>query len=114
MRLRWSRFSFFFHSPMTPMMSGGSPAWFAAGAALHVLFSLLFAIGIIFLLVWTIKTLPMLKLRNWGIGLLVIGLLGCILTVFLAFAGFHGGMREGGGKMMPGMCSMMKEKDMSA
>ena len=42
------------------------------------LFCLIFLLGIILFLVWAIRTLDKKQLKNWVIGLLVVGLLGII------------------------------------
>ncbi|MDO8648884.1 MAG: DUF305 domain-containing protein [Candidatus Peregrinibacteria bacterium] len=48
---------------------------------LHVLSMIAFSIGLIFLVVWAIKHLHEKQLKSWGIGLVIVGILACLLTI---------------------------------
>jgi hypothetical protein len=48
---------------------------------LHVLSVIAFFIGVTFLIVWAVKTLTKTQLKTWGITLVVIGTLACLLTI---------------------------------
>ncbi len=48
---------------------------------LHVLSVILFFVGILFLILWAVKTLHQGQLKNWGIGLVIAGTLTCLLTI---------------------------------
>jgi glucan phosphoethanolaminetransferase (alkaline phosphatase superfamily) len=58
------------------------------------LFCLIFFLGIILFIVWAIRTLDKKQLKNWVIGLLVVGLLGMIGSAF--FMGKWKGDIKGG------------------
>jgi len=52
------------------------------GFPLAKLSCLVFLLGVILFLVWAIRTLDKKQLRQWVIGLLVVGLLGVLLSSF--------------------------------
>jgi hypothetical protein len=54
---------------------------------LHVLGSLAFAIGVFFLLVRSVKTLPLAQLKKWGLILAIGGLVVCVLSAIASVAG---------------------------
>lgn len=69
---------------------------------LHVLSVIVFSAGVLFLILWAVKTLNQGQLKTWGIGLVVVGTIACLLTIGMRGApwmgyGF-GGM--GYGRMM--------------
>ncbi len=49
--------------------------------AVHVLSVIAFFIGVVFLVVYAVKTLSNAKLKLWAIWLMVIGTLLCLLTI---------------------------------
>lgn len=63
----------------TTGMSLGSGFLFFWG--LHVLATIIFGVGLLFLVLWAVKTLNQGQLRNWGIGLVVVGTIACLLTI---------------------------------
>jgi hypothetical protein len=48
---------------------------------LHVLSVIVFGIGLIFLVAWAIKHLHEKQLKSWGIGLVIVGIIACLLTI---------------------------------
>lgn len=78
--------------------------------ALHAVGMLAATIGFIFLIAWVVKKLHVNQLKRWGIGLLIVGLLVCSLTL-LGMSHAIGqldnrGMQQGG--RMRGMNMMDK------
>lgn len=73
----------------------------------HGIGGLAFLIGLLFLLAWAFKTLTPAQMKKWGIGLLVGGLVLCVLT----FAA-HGSMGGKGMKMRVKMGHEMMDHDM--
>lgn len=85
---------------------------------LHVLSVVLFFVGILFLVLWAMKTLTPGQLKTWGIGLAVAGTIAFLLTIGLRGApgmGFGMGKFEKGmmhGEMMDKMMDhMMDDED---
>ncbi len=48
---------------------------------LHVLSVIAFFVGVLLLILWAVKTLSHGQLKTWGIGLVVVGTLACLLTI---------------------------------
>ncbi len=72
--------------PPSPLGFGGAgtTGWdigFTALWAVHILAVLLFVVGIIFLILWAVKTLNQKELKTWGVGLVIIGAIVCLLTI---------------------------------
>ena len=78
---------------------------------LHVLSVVLFFVGVLFLVMWAIKHLTGTQLKTWGIWLVVIGTIACLLTIgargapWTAFGGFGPGGMMGNGM---GMSMMLR------
>ncbi len=89
---------------MTMMHTAGMNPGFSFFWLVHVLSVILFFSGLIFLIVWAIKTLPLSQLRTWAWGLLVAGTVLC-LVAFMGLGGRAGWDARGGGRsaMMGGM-----------
>lgn len=85
------------------------------GIALHGLFALAvlaFFLGLLFLIILVIKTFNETRLRDWGFGLMIGGLIIGALIVLLT--ALHGpGMRGRGGMMWGRDEGMMREKMMN-
>jgi hypothetical protein len=82
------------------MMYGSSVGvGFPLAAGLHVLGALAFLVGLAFLLTVAFRSLTVLQLRNWGIGLVVIGILLCLATIATRHAGPLPGEPRGYGGM---------------
>lgn len=83
------------------------------------LFSLAFIIGLIFLVAWALKNLKKDQLLNWGIVLLVIGILGWFLAGSYGGYGMHNNFGSfnkadksfGTGMMMGGMFECMQDEE---
>lgn len=65
------------------------------------LFGLAFLVGLIFVIAWAIKNFKKDQLFNWGVTLLIIGVLGWLLFAPYGRYGMGGGF--GFGMMGPGM-----------
>lgn len=69
---------------------------------LHVLSVIAFFVGVLLLILWAVKTLNQGQLKTWGIGLVVVGTIACLLTIGMRGAPWmsysFGGM--GYGRMM--------------
>lgn len=63
------------------MTTTGTFPSFGIFFAIHGFAMLLLSIGIIFLIVWAIKTLTAAQLKTWGMGIAAVGLLLCLLTL---------------------------------
>jgi len=61
-------------------------SYFVLAAGLHKLFALAFLLGLIFFVVWVLRNVKKDKLKKLSIILLVIGILGCLIT--MSFGGF--------------------------
>jgi hypothetical protein len=86
---------------------------------LHVLAVIVFFVGILFLILWAQKTLNQGQLKTWGIGLVVVGTIACLLTIGVRGApwtqsGMMGGPNAGMRMQMMDkmMDRMMKGHDM--
>ncbi|HLD71874.1 MAG TPA: DUF305 domain-containing protein [Candidatus Peribacteraceae bacterium] len=77
---------------MMDMMSSTGMAGFTVLWTVHILSVVLSFVGVLFLIVWAIKTFPPMKLKTWGIGLAVIGAVVCLFTIAV-----RGGPWIGGG-----------------
>ena len=66
----------------------------------HVLAVIAFFTGLVFLLAWAVKTLPLAKLLRWAIGLLVGGAIACLLTIGVIGRPWTTGPMMGGNNMM--------------
>ena len=98
------------HSMNTIGMDGGFGFTFLW--LVHVLSVILFFSGLVFLIVWAIKTLPAAHLKNWALGLLIGGTVLCLLSVATLGRPWVGGGMNGGfgvsrGSMMMGGGGMM-------
>jgi hypothetical protein len=78
----------------------GSGSGFAVLWIVHMLAVLAFGIGIVFLLVWAVRTLTLGNLKTWGIGLVVAGTILCLLTIGVRGAPWGVAGMEGGTRMM--------------
>jgi len=76
---------------------------------LHVLSVVLFFVGVLFLVMWAIKHLTGTQLKTWGIWLVVIGTIACLLTIGARGAPWtaFGGFGPGGMMMQRGATSLM-------
>ncbi len=110
---------------MTDMMyTTHSGFGFAFLGILHTLAALAVFIGILFLVIWAVKTLKNGQLKTWGMWMVVAGLLVCLLTFALGgtmggrmkvMKMMHGGMMMNEGMMddgmsMNGMTKMLQGK----
>ena len=78
----------------------------------HKLFVLAFLLGLLFFIVWALRNLKKDQLKKWAVTLLVIGILGCLLTMFFGgfgYKGFKGKM--GFEKSHAGMWKCMKDDE---
>lgn len=89
----------------------GSGFGFSLLWAVHALSVIVFFSGVLFLLVWAIKTFPLNTLRAWALGLIAVGAVLCLLTIAAVgkpwTSGF--GAKCGPSTMMGGM--MMRGTD---
>jgi hypothetical protein len=92
---------------MNTMNNTGSVLGFATLWGVHVLAVILFFVGLIFLILWASKALNLGQLKAWGIGLVVVSTLVCLLTIAARGAMWHGNGMMGGSKMM--RMEMMEE-----
>lgn len=83
----------------------------------HVLSIILFFSGLVFLIVWAIKTLPAAQLKTWALSLLIGGAILCLLTIGIVgkpwsvgYETSRGGMMGGMGMSMDGMMNMLDGK----
>jgi hypothetical protein len=74
----------------------------------HVLSVILFFTGVILLIHWAVKTLNQGQLKTWGIALVVIGTIACLLTI-----GARGAVWTVGSSNMKMMNMQMMEKMMN-
>jgi uncharacterized protein (DUF305 family) len=72
---------------------------------------IVFAVGLIFLVVWAIKHLNAGQLKNWGIGLLIAGTLACLLTIGVKGSPWMGNGIDGPGMGMMRMGMMGRDTD---
>lgn len=80
---------------------------FALVAGLHKLFALSFLLGLIFFVVWALRSLKKDQLKKLSIILLAIGIVGCLLI--MAFGGFGLKAKKGFGKFHPGIWKCMED-----
>jgi hypothetical protein len=86
---------------------------FALWNGLSGLLSLAFLIGLIFFVAWAIKNFKKDQLFNWGITLLIIGVIGWLLTASVGgfghrdFSGYNGGF----GMMEPSTFNCMQDEE---
>lgn len=86
------------HNMNTIGMDGGfgfSILWIV-----HILSVVSFAAGLVFLLAWAVKTLPIAKLLQWAIGLLIGGAIACLITIGIMGHPWTSGSMMGGNNMM--------------
>lgn len=97
------------HMMSTPGFHNGIATLFAA----HALGMIVFSVGLVFLIVWAIKTLTPAKLWAWGLGLTIGGAVLCVLS--LAATPRYNVVSYKAGNMMPSQGSnvqfMMKTTD---
>ncbi|MEK7563062.1 MAG: hypothetical protein AAB544_01585 [Patescibacteria group bacterium] len=85
-----------------------------SGWALHWAFGTFWIIGAILFVVWAMKNLSGAALRNWAIGLFVVGIIGAVITAPADVAVWRtvlGGRSMMDGDMMGRMMQMMMEHD---
>ncbi len=70
---------------MMNMIDTTGPSFSFLFFPLHALTCLAIGIGIVFLIVWAMKTLTPSQLKKWGLGLLIGGVVACILTCLLVY-----------------------------
>lgn len=66
---------------MHMMNNTGLGAGFIALWGIHVLSVIVFALGIVLLVLWAAKTLNQGQLKTWGITMVVIGAIACLITI---------------------------------
>jgi len=76
------------------MLSGGNQ-WLFVSFGAHAFFTLVFALGVLFLLIWGIKAMDKNQLRKWTKWLLIVGIVGCLLTFVVGFFMMQGGIKDG-------------------
>ena len=82
---------------------------------LHKLLALAFLLGLLFFIVWALRTLKKDQLKKWALALLVVGLVGCVLTVSFGGGFGHGKkFKKGYGKMHTGVWTCMKDEECNA
>ncbi len=92
------------------MMNTTGPASFnMVFGPLHSLASIALLIGIVFLIVWAIKTLTPAQLKTWGITLAVIGAIVCLLTISARGESWGGYARMGDSEMKMMRMDMMEK-----
>ncbi len=90
------------HSTGTGMGTGFPALW-----GVHALSVVLFAVGVILLILWAARTLNQGQLKTWGITLAVVGMVACLFTVGVRGAPWTEGMTGGAGmKCGNGMMDM--------
>ena len=78
----------------------------------HKLFILAFLLGLLFFIVWALRNLKKDRLKKWAVTLLVIGILGCLLTMFFGGFGYKGFKGKlGFDKMHSGMWQCMQDDE---
>jgi len=90
---------------MMHMFGNGGNEWLLLSFGAHVFFTLVFGLGVIFLLIWAIKSMDKNQLKKWTKWLLIVGILGCLLTCAVGFFMMQKGIKDGSfdpGKMMYG------------
>lgn len=99
------------------MMNNYIPGSLTYGHHLHLLFGIFLLLGAIMLVIWAAKFTKKEELKNWIIGLGVIGLIGWFLTASMSgFSGwgFGRGMMSDGygpGMMTPGMIDCIQDEE---
>lgn len=66
---------------MNMMNNSGWNIGFSALWGVHILSVILFFAGVAFLMLWAAKTLKPEQMKTWGIALVVIGAIACLLTI---------------------------------
>ena len=98
---------------MHTMYGSGAASGLFILHGLHMVAALAFSLGIIFLIVWAVKTLSTAQLKTWGIALAVVGFLLCALTLPAGMAGKRGMMMKHSMSGDDGMeMSMMEMSEM--
>ena len=100
---------------MTTTGFSAFPGSFTLLWAVHIVSVIIFFVGVIFLIAWAIKHLSGPKLKMWGIWMLIIGAIACLLTVGFRGApwmgfGFDGPGGSRMGMSMNGMTMMLQGK----
>lgn len=67
---------------------------FGLGLLLHVLFMIAVAVGVVFFFIWVAREMNAKSLKCWTKWLLIVGVVGCLVTVGAMFFG----MRHFGGE----------------
>lgn len=62
-------------------MGGGASLGFMTLWGLHMLSVIAFFIGVVFLVILAAKTFNKVQLRNWAIGLMILGTVVCLFTI---------------------------------
>ena len=86
---------------MNPMMNTtGFGIGFGLLWGIHILSVVAFTVGILFLILWANKHLSGPQMKSWGIWLVVIGILACLLTIGVKGGPWMGYGMNGGQGMM--------------
>lgn len=94
---------------MNMMNTAGWGSGLIALTGLHAIASIVFLVGLIFLVTWALKTLTVAQLKTWGITFAVIGLIVCAFTLTVTPMNkiVRYKFSEGDGPMMNNMQHMM-------
>lgn len=85
---------------ITMMNAIGMSSVFVLLWAVHVLSGVVFAIGVLFLIVWALKHLTGAELKRWGIWFVVIGIVAGLFTIGIMGHPLGGFGARGGPSMM--------------
>lgn len=66
---------------MNMMNTTGPGTGFLFLWGVHTLSVIVFFVGLIFLIAWALRTFDAARLQTWGIGLVVVGIIACLLTI---------------------------------
>jgi len=61
--------------------------WSGLAWNLHMLFIITLFLGVVFLIIWAIKSMDKKTLKKWTVWLLLVGILGSLLTASFTFQG---------------------------
>jgi hypothetical protein len=99
---------------MDMMNTTGSVVGFTALWGVHVLSVILFFTGVVLLILWAAKSLNLGQLKTWGVALVVIGTIACLLTISVKGSAWGIGnpqMRMMQMQMMDRMMNGMMDED---
>lgn len=74
---------------------GGGSVWIPAVFGVHAFFMGVFVLGVVFLLIWAIRLMDKNQLRMWTKWLLIVGIIGCVLTVGGVLVGMQKVFKDG-------------------